>query len=363
MQLAMLGFELPSWAFRRAAAGVHAAPATVMELLADAGAVHRFTGATPRVGLSVPDDFSVGESDVAAIARAASNVGVAIGTVSAAVNLGNGRPPGVCSADMWVRRRALAALRGTAGVLARLGARALVLRFRDDSHYPGRDEFEARKVRLFEAIYDVAGQLPPHTKLIVEFRAKYYGFAGAPGWDTMRDLCVAADERACVLVDAASDAENVLDVEADAIAELAETSRLGAVEIPAPVDRSFAMLATLAEVARTGATDEVLLRLDPGPWLAANPDSGIGGLIEMVMLVQEHVALLSTIDLNVADDAALGRRLGEAFAAWTDSKAKDWLHRVRSAAGAPSEPLRAYFRACQRGYVARERAALARPIS
>ena len=80
-QLARQAIELPSWAFGNSGTrfkvfGTPGTPRTVEEKIADAAAVHRFTGLAPTVALHIPWDEV---DDYAALSSYAKEQGVALG--------------------------------------------------------------------------------------------------------------------------------------------------------------------------------------------------------------------------------------------------------------------------------------------
>src|SRR6187200_685930 len=79
-----LAIEVPSWAYGNSGTrfkvfGSPGTPRTVEEKIADAAAVHRFTGLAPTVALHIPWDLV---DDYAALRSYAEDLGVALGTIN-----------------------------------------------------------------------------------------------------------------------------------------------------------------------------------------------------------------------------------------------------------------------------------------
>ena len=83
-RLGELAIEVPSWAYGNSGTrfkvfGTPGTPRTVEEKIADAAAVHRFTGLAPTVALHIPWDEV---DDYAALSSYAKEQGVALGTIN-----------------------------------------------------------------------------------------------------------------------------------------------------------------------------------------------------------------------------------------------------------------------------------------
>ncbi len=173
MLLGIQRMELPSWAFRgasirdrgRVAAN---APRNIYELLADAAAVHHFTGVTSCIGLHLPADLAHDHTDVT---RHAAELGLTISSVSATVSSRDGSIAQLAHPDSWVRRRAIEYLSRCASLAGEIGSPRLVVRIIDDSDYPGWREFTARRQRIQEVLIAVAERLLPDTDLVLDFSA------------------------------------------------------------------------------------------------------------------------------------------------------------------------------------------------
>ena len=364
--------ELPSWAFRGAdprfspyvAPG---APRTPYELLADAAVVHRFTGITPSIGLHLPTDRVDDYRDLAVHSR---ELGIRIGSVHPQVNPRPGRPSTPCHPDVEVRRRALEHLRQAAAVAAEVGADRLVLRFVDDTPYPGRDEARARQRRLADALAAVRDGLAPSVRLVVEYVVVEPCFytQDVPSWGTAYAHCLPLGPTAQVLLDTAHYAQaTAVDF---VVGRLCADDRLGGLVVrsPAPIDHEqsssaarFELFLALTEVTCGGGMipGEPLTTpflLDPG----ANRRPGILSLIRAVLMVQEATARAALFDVKSWRDAtANGDVAGgnEALLAAYEADVDPLLFAVRSALDVPTDPVEAYHELCRTEHRESERRA------
>jgi len=348
--------ELPSWAFRGAdirfsgwtAPG---APRTPYELLADAAVVHRFTGVTPMIALHLPADRT---DDYADLARHAAELGLAIGSVHPEVNLRQGRPPGICHAEEWLRRRAVDQIIEAADVAAAVDARRLTLRFVDDSPYPGKDELSARQERLTTCLAEVYAHLPAGLRLVVEYTVVEPCFytMDIPDWGTAYAQTVALGPAAQVLVDTGQGRH------ADFVVELLRREgRLGGVVLLSPPDETadpFDLFLVMTELGACGGAPS--LTLDPG----ANQAPGILPLIRSVLRVQEAAARAAQLDGEACriaqaegDQARAHGLLTEAYTADVSAV----LAGARERLGVAGDPVEAYHDACHTEHRAAERRA------
>src|SRR4029079_627002 len=83
-ELEALAIEVPSWAYGNSGTrfkvfGSPGTPRTVEEKIADAAAVHRYTGLSPSVALHIPWDQV---DDYTALREYAEGLGIALGTIN-----------------------------------------------------------------------------------------------------------------------------------------------------------------------------------------------------------------------------------------------------------------------------------------
>jgi L-rhamnose isomerase / sugar isomerase len=140
--------ELPSWAFGNSGTRFKVFPQPGLprnpyEKLADAAQVHRHTGVTPSMALHIPWDAVEDYQD---LAKAASDLGMQLGTINANVFQDDDyRLGSVTNPDPRIRRKALEHLLGCVNVMDQTGSRDLKLWFADGTNVscsessPGQD--------------------------------------------------------------------------------------------------------------------------------------------------------------------------------------------------------------------------------
>ena len=196
--------ELPSWAFGNsgtrfkvfAQPGV---PRDPFEKIADAAQVHRYTGVAPSVALHIPWDQV---DDYAALAAAAKDLGIELGTINANVFQDDDYKLGsVTNPDPRVRRKALDHLLECVDVMDQTGSRDLKLWFSDGTNYPGQDDIRARQDRLAEAlptVYERLGERPAADPGVQAVRAGVLHDGRArTGARRTRTACSSASGRRC----------------------------------------------------------------------------------------------------------------------------------------------------------------------
>ncbi|HLK16933.1 MAG TPA: hypothetical protein VKT78_19165 [Fimbriimonadaceae bacterium] len=204
--------ETPSWGyadtgtrfgkfFQDAAAG------TIQEKLADAGTVHKFTGAAPSVALHALWDFGSSrelEANARPVIEEASKAGVRIGAINP--NLFEDQVykfGSACSPNPEARHTADRHVRDCIQYAKLTGSKTVSLWFADGTNYPGQDSIVARK-RLMEAA--LKGW---HEALVgdVELHVEYKPFEPAfyhtdiADWGMAYAFAKSAGPKAKVLVD------------------------------------------------------------------------------------------------------------------------------------------------------------------
>jgi L-rhamnose isomerase/sugar isomerase len=351
--------ELPSWAFGNsgtrfkvfAQAGV---PRDPFEKIADAAQVHLHTGVAPSVALHIPWDRV---EDYGKLARAATDAGIALGTVNANVFQDDDyRLGSVTNPDPAIRRKALAHLIECIDVMDQTGSRDLKLWFSDGTNYPGQDNIRARQDRLAEALATVYQRLSADQRLILEYKLFEPAFytMDVPDWGTSYAHCLQLGERAKVCVDTGHHAPGT-NIEF-IVAFLMRAGKLGAFDfnsrfyadddlIVGAAD-PFQLFRILFEVVTAGglaADTDIAFMLDQ----CHNIEPKIPGQIRSVMNVQEATAkalLVDTEALAVAQSA--GDVLG-AHGALMDAYNTDvrpLLAELRGEQGLDPDPMAAYAR-------------------
>jgi L-rhamnose isomerase / sugar isomerase len=200
--------ELPSWGF--ADTGTRfgkflqpAAAATIEEKLADAGAVHRFTGCCPSVAVHVLWDFSMGV-DASETANFARKNGIRIGAVNPNLFQEQIYKHGsVCSPDETARNHAHRHIADSIAIARAVGSDTLSLWFADGTNYPGQDDIATRKSRMHGALRQWHAALPANMRMLIEYKPFEPAFyhTDVADWGMAYVFAQAAGPKAKVLVD------------------------------------------------------------------------------------------------------------------------------------------------------------------
>ncbi|WP_407936395.1 L-rhamnose isomerase [Limnochorda pilosa] len=205
-ELDALEIETPSWGYgdsgtRFKVFHQEGAARDVYEKVAQAGKVHRLTGAAPSVALHIPWDRV---DDYGALARHAREHGVRLGAINPnlfqedAYRLGS-----LCHPDEGVRRQAVEHIRECIEIAKVTGSSIISLWFADGTNYPGQDDFRARRRRLLEALQQVTASLPEGMRLLIEYKFFEPAFyhTDLADWGTAYLAASRLGPRAQVLVD------------------------------------------------------------------------------------------------------------------------------------------------------------------
>ena len=201
--------ELPSWGFAntgtRFGKFIQASAATnTAEKLADAGAVHKFTGCCPSVAVHILWDFPNGLADVEPVMKAAAANGVRIGAINPNVfqdqcykngSLGNPDPE--------VRKHALSHILDCVEIQRATASRDLSLWFADGISYPGTGSIRARKDWFTDGLKTVHASLSGNQRMLVEYKPFEPAFYATDiaDWGMAYIYSKHAGPRAKVLVD------------------------------------------------------------------------------------------------------------------------------------------------------------------
>jgi L-rhamnose isomerase/sugar isomerase len=201
--------ELPSWGFANTGTRFGkflqpAAAATIGEKFADAGQVHRWTGACPTVALHVLWDLPGGIADAAEVEVLAVRHGLRAGSINPNTfqdqiykygSFGNPDPE--------VRRAALDHVLASVEIARRLGSRDVSLWFADGSNYPGTQNIRHRRRWFEENLRSTHARLGPEQRMLVEYKPFEPAFyhTDIADWGMAMVLAQSAGPRAKVLVD------------------------------------------------------------------------------------------------------------------------------------------------------------------
>lgn len=201
--------ELPSWGFANTGTRFGkfiqpGAATTTEEKIADAGAVHRFTGCCPSVAMHVLWDFPGGRADVPAVQAAAREHGVRIGAINPNVFQDQQYKHGSFgNPDPAVRQAALRHVLDSIEIQTATASRDLSLWFADGFNFPGTQSIRARKQWFEECLRTVHEALSGEQRILVEYKPFEPAFYATDiaDWGMALLLAVGAGPRSKVLVD------------------------------------------------------------------------------------------------------------------------------------------------------------------
>ncbi|MGZ4488112.1 MAG: L-rhamnose isomerase [Nocardioides sp.] len=350
--------EVPSWAYGNSGTrfkvfGSPGTPRTVEEKVADAAAVHRFTGLAPRVSLHIPWDLV---DDFGALRRYAEDLGIALGTINSNTFQDDDYKLGALThTDPKVRQKAVDHHLACIDVMDATGSRDLKVWLAEGTNYPGQGDMRGRQDRLAESLRSIYDRLGEHQRLVLEYKFFEPAFyhTDVPDWGTSYVHVAALGERALVCLDTGHHAPGT-NIEF-IVAQLLRLGKLGSFDfnsrfyadddlIVGAAD-PFQLFRILVEVVRGGGfgpDSEVAFMLDQ----CHNIEKKIPGQIRSVLNVQEMTAralLLDTDALASAQEDGDVLLANEIFmdAFQTDVRAD--LAAWREERGLPGNPMRAYL--------------------
>jgi L-rhamnose isomerase/sugar isomerase len=353
-----LAIEVPSWAYGNSGTrfkvfGSPGTPRTVEEKVADAAAVHRFTGLAPSVALHIPWDQV---DDFKQLRSYAEDLGVSLGTINSNTFQDEDYKLGsLTHSDSKVRRKAVEHNLDCIEVMNQTGSRDLKIWLADGTNYPGQGDMRARQDWLAEGLSSIYDQLDDQQRLVLEYKFFEPAFyhTDVPDWGTAYTHVAALGDKAVVCLDTGHHAPGT-NIEF-IVAQLLRLGKLGSFDfnsrfyadddlIVGSAD-PFQLFRILVEVVRGGGLDpdsQVALMLDQ----CHNIEKKIPGQIRSVLNVQEMLAralLLDTGALAKARDAGdvllANEILMDAFYTDVRRDLADW----REARGLPADPMRAYL--------------------
>ena len=362
-RLGELAIEVPSWAYGNSGTrfkvfGSPGTPRSVEEKIADAAAVHRFTGLAPTVALHIPWDAV---DDYGALATYAKEQGVALGTINSNTFQDDDYKLGALThTDPRVRQKAIDHHLECIEVMNRTGSRDLKIWLAEGTNYPGQGDMRARQDRLAEGLRTIYDQLSEDQRLVLEYKFFEPAFyhTDVPDWGTSYAHVAALGDRAMVCLDTGHHAPGT-NIEF-IVAQLLRLGKLGSFDfnsrfyadddlIVGAAD-PFQLFRIMVEVIRgggfgtqpDGSRSDVALMLDQ----CHNIEAKIPGQIRSVLNVQEMTARALLLDTEALDAA---RESGDVLLAnqvfmdafYTDVRAD--LAAWREERGLPGDPMRAYL--------------------
>ncbi len=201
--------ELPSWGFAntgtRFGKFLQAGAATnIAEKFADAGEVHRLTGASPTVALHVLWDLPHGDRDVAAIRTLETKEGVRAGSINPNLFQDQDYKFGsIANPNPEIRARAVAHLLDSVQLGKTLGSRDVSIWVPDGSNYPGTQSIRRRIEWMDEAFAVTHGALGDDQRMLIEYKPFEPAFyhTDIADWGMALELSRRAGSKAKVLVD------------------------------------------------------------------------------------------------------------------------------------------------------------------
>jgi L-rhamnose isomerase / sugar isomerase len=353
-----LSVEVPSWAYGNAGTrfkvfGTPGTPRTPEEKIADAAAVHRFTGLAPTVALHLPWDLV---DDFGKLGVHAEDHGVSLGTINSNTFQDDDYKLGsLTHTDPKVRAKAVQHNLDCIDVMDQTGSRDLKIWLADGTNYPGQGDIRARQDWLAQGLAAIYNRLGDDQRLVLEYKFFEPAFyhTDVPDWGTAYAQVSALGPKAMVCLDTGHHAPGT-NIEF-IVAQLLRLGKLGSFDfnsrfyadddlIVGAAD-PFQLFRILVEVIRGGGfgvESEVALMLDQ----CHNIEKKIPGQIRSVLNVQEMTARALLLDTDALDaaradgDVLLANQIFmDAF--YTDVRPD--LARWREERGLPADPMRAYL--------------------
>jgi L-rhamnose isomerase/sugar isomerase len=357
-QLDELAIEVPSWAYGNSGTrfkvfGSPGTPRSVEEKIADAAAVHRFTGLAPAVALHIPWDLV---EDFKALRAYAEDLGVALGTINSNTFQDDDYKLGsLTHHDPVVRRKAIDHNLACLEVMDQTGSRDLKIWLADGSNYPGQADIRARQDWLAESLQEIYAHLGDGQRLVLEYKFFEPAFyhTDVPDWGTSYVQVAALGDRAMVCLDTGHHAPGT-NIEF-IVAQLLRLGKLGSFDfnsrfyadddLMVGAADPFQLFRILVEVIRGGgygSGSEVALMLDQ----CHNIEKKIPGQIRSVLNVKEMLARALLLDIEALDAARTAGDVLAANAVYMDafySDVRGDLAAWRETRGLPADPMAAYL--------------------
>ncbi|MDQ4055381.1 MAG: L-rhamnose isomerase [Actinomycetota bacterium] len=353
--------EVPSWAYGNSGTrfkvfGTPGTPRTVEEKLADAAAVHRFTGLAPAVALHIPWDLV---DDYSALKSYAEDLGIGLGTINSNTFQDDDYKLGALThTDAKIRQKAIDHHFECIDVMNATGSRDLKIWLAEGTNYPGQGDIRGRQDRLTESLRTIYDRLGDDQRLVLEYKFFEPAFyhTDVPDWGTSYAHVAALGDKAFVCLDTGHHAPGT-NIEF-IVAQLLRLGKLGSFDfnsrfyadddlIVGAAD-PFQLFRIIFEVIRGGGYgpaveggSEVAFMLDQ----CHNIEQKIPGQIRSVLNVQEMTARALLVDreaLSVAQETGDVLGANEIFmdAFYTDVRAD--LAAWREERGLPGDPVRAF---------------------
>jgi L-rhamnose isomerase/sugar isomerase len=350
--------EVPSWAYGNSGTrfkvfGSPGTPRTVQEKIADAAAVHRFTGLAPTVALHIPWDQV---DDFTALRKYAEELGVGLGTVNSNTFQDDDYKLGsLTHRDPEIRQKAIDHNLACVDIMDQTGSRDLKIWLADGTNYPGQDDIRGRQDRLADSLRVIYDRLGDDQRLVLEYKFFEPAFyhTDVPDWGTSYVHCAALGEKAVVCLDTGHHAPGT-NIEF-IVAQLLRLGKLGSFDfnsrfyadddLVVGAADPFQLFRILVEVVRGGGYGRdsgVAFMLDQ----CHNIEKKIPGQIRSVLNVQEMTARALLLDRDALEQAQAGGDVLAANEIFMDAFQTDVrpdLAAWREERDLPGDPMRAYL--------------------
>jgi L-rhamnose isomerase/sugar isomerase len=351
--------ETPSWAYGNSGTrfkvfAQDGVPRDPYEKIADAATVHRFTGVAPSVALHIPWDKVDDYADLSAYAAAQ---GLALGAINSNVFQDNDYKLGsVTNPNPAVRRKAIDHLLECIDIMDATGSADLKLWFSDGTNYPGQDDVRRRQDRMEAALRETYDRLGEHQRMLLEYKLFEPAFyvTDVPDWGTAYVHCLAAGERAQVVIDTGHHAPGT-NIEF-IVATLLRCGRLGGFDFNSRFYADddlmvgsadpFQLFRIMNEIVLAGALApeaNIAFMLDQ----CHNLEPKIQAVIRSVMNVQEATAKALLVDhaaLHAAQDAGDVLEANAVLMDAYNTDVRPLLRQLREQMGLDPDPIAAYKR-------------------
>ncbi|RRA49188.1 TIM barrel protein [Acidipila sp. EB88] len=201
--------EIPSWGFANTGTRFGkfiqlGAATSIADKFADAGEVHRLTGASPTVALHVLWDLPNGASDVQSIRELEARHGVRAGSINPNLFQSQEYKFGsLANPSAEIRRKATDHLVESVEISRALGSRDVSIWVADGSNYPGSQSMRKRIAWIEEALQAAHEATNAEQRLLIEYKpfepAAYH--MDIADWGMAYHFARSAGPRAAVLVD------------------------------------------------------------------------------------------------------------------------------------------------------------------
>ena len=208
--------ETPSWGFANSGTRFKAfswpgAAQTTTQKLDDAAMVNKMTGIAPSVALQIPWDRPKND-DFAGMRQYAEEKGIKLGAVNPNTFQDDEYKLGsIGNPDPAIQEKQLDHILECVEIMQTLGSNIIALWFGDGTNYAGQDSLRGRKHRFEHHLRTVYKHMPPHSRLLLEYKffEPFFYSTDLPDWGTAYMWSSKLGPQAQVLVDLGHHAHGV----------------------------------------------------------------------------------------------------------------------------------------------------------